>query len=177
MNGPVSEFSTTSTPCPPVASSTASANPDEREFEHMRDAELTEEVALLVAARGRKNLGTGMLGEANCGQPDAAGSGVDEDSLARGEARDLVQAVVRGQEGERQPSGIGECEPRRLGQDEAAIERDEGRESADRDRDHLVADRKPVDPIADRGRRSRCIRRRAAPGRRAWRARSSRRGS
>src|SRR6266702_8745582 len=56
---------------------------------------------LLVAGRGRDHGRARALGELNRGHPDTAGSGVDQNGLARGEVAGGEQALMRGSERDR----------------------------------------------------------------------------
>ncbi len=67
----------------------------------MLDAERPQEVALRLAAGGGEDLGANLLGDLNRGQTNAAGPGVNQHPLARLQLRQAHQAVVRGEERDR----------------------------------------------------------------------------
>ncbi len=53
---------------------------------------------LVVARRGREDVGAGALGQLDRRDPDAAGAGVDQRGLAGGQTTEFEEAVVRGAE-------------------------------------------------------------------------------
>ncbi|MEY9490730.1 hypothetical protein RKD26_006524 [Streptomyces calvus] len=64
--------------------------------------------APLVVAGGAVDLGAPVAGELGGGHADAAGGCVDEDGFACGEAGEVTQAVVGGEEGDGDGGGLGE---------------------------------------------------------------------
>ena len=69
-------------------------------------AERAEEVALFVAAGRGEDFRAEMLGDLNRGEADAAGTGVNQHPLAGLELREPHQAVVRGEERDRDRAGF-----------------------------------------------------------------------
>ena len=91
---PASEFKTTSTPAPPVACITSSANDERARIEDMIGAKQAHEIALGIASRGGENFRAQVFGELDRGNSHAAGGAVDQHPLPFAQARQFVQRVV-----------------------------------------------------------------------------------
>ncbi|MDQ3814254.1 MAG: hypothetical protein M3347_09930, partial [Armatimonadota bacterium] len=67
----------------------------------MADAQRFQVFPLLWTAGCGKDLAAGALHDLNGGQPHAAGSGMNENSLARTEMSQMVECIIRGEESNR----------------------------------------------------------------------------
>ena len=91
----------TSAPLPSVSRRTSSTKSVDDVVDAVVEPEVDQPVESLVARRGGQHRGPGPLGQLDGGDPDAAGTGVDERGLAGLEAPEFEQAVVGGAEGDR----------------------------------------------------------------------------
>ncbi len=103
-------------------------------------AEPLQHAPLLGAADGGIDLGTDAAGDLDGRHAHAAGGGVDQDPLARLQVGQAVEAVLRGEVGDRDRGGVGERDRRRLAYDRAGGREDVAVERLGRDPEHLVAD-------------------------------------
>ncbi len=79
----------------------------------MLDAERAQELPLLVAARGREDLGAAAPSDLESGQARTAGGRMDEDPLSRTEPPHLLQRIAGRDERDRQSRALLCGEPRR----------------------------------------------------------------
>jgi hypothetical protein len=139
MNSPGSEFSTTSTPRPPVIFMTSSANSSERESRQCSTPGRRGTRASRGASGG-KDLGARPLkldrGEAHA----QAGTRVHQDALAGPEACQVAERVVRGQEGDGRRRRLLEAERGGLRNHQSGARHCEAPEARGRDGEDGVAD-------------------------------------
>ena len=163
MAGPASEFSTTSTPSPPVAVISSSANAVERESMTHRMPSGPQELALFLSAGRREDLGARLTRHLDRRESDTAAGGMDEHPLAGAEPSKLAQGVVRRHKRDRKGRGLFERERGRFRRRQPGIGDRIAAEST------RVRWQRPRLPRASRSRHrrparpGRCIRYRAAP--------------
>ena len=98
--GPPIESTMTSAPLPSVNRRTSVDEIGRGVVDAVVEPEVDQAVETAVARRGGQHRGPGPLGQLDGGDPDAAGSGVDQRGLSGLEAAELEQAVVGGAEGD-----------------------------------------------------------------------------
>ena len=116
----------------------------------MAHPERTEVGSLLVASRRGEHLRPGALRELHRGQTYASRRGVDEHALPGLHSSQSVQRVFRGEEGDRDCSGLGKAHPFRLGRQELRPGRHERPEGAVGHPHDRLADLQTLDTLAHR---------------------------
>ena len=157
MNSPARELRTTSTPSPPVIRITSSANSSERESITCCDALLLEECPLLRRPGRGEDLGTDVLRDLQRRLADAAGRGMNQDTLALAQPAEMMQRVVGGHERERDRDRLFEGDVRWLARDQRRVGRHVRAKTRRRQGNDIVANPQVLDARAGSDHGSRAL--------------------
>ncbi len=178
MNSPLSELRTTSTPRPSVAASTPSAKSSERESNTCSTPSPARIARLAGLPAVAYTSAPSASSELHRGHPDAAGGGVDEDSVAGVQPAESTERVLGGEERDRDGGRVLEAEVVGNADGQIGVGREVAGERPRAHRHHPVTGAQVLDAGADtHDLAAALVAERTDAARDTDRARSARRGS